>query len=436
MIGSRDTFLGVAIGVSPLVLWALASHAWVRLAIVVLGGIFVLGSSSEVSALKLVYSGLLVLCSLVSGFRLLRNSPIWIRPFRALVGPGLLLSGVLIVSFFASPDGADVTTFARQAIFYLMLLAAPIVGLDSGRDLSPANVYKIVWLVGLIAAVGFATDWLARRNVSSLELGKFVLASSILPGFAFGLALILLTTASGFLRKLPWLTLVILIPIAMLVTGTRSNLIIFVAAFAIIGALRNKRVPLKRLAVSLSSIAVIGATLFPIVASAVISQPGFIENRIQALLSVASGDSANDQSLSGRQLQYELALQIIGRQPLFGQGLGYEIPFTLDTPLLTVVRLGIVGSLVLIAYIVVIALAFRKARLLNGPSVTYTAWWGFVAIAVATIPFGTPFEDRGFGFTILLIFVGVGSELQAMQPRSDSRTSGGQFVPLVSQLGP
>jgi len=409
---TSDPLLGVAIGVAPIGLYILFSKSWARTLIVVAGGLFVLGSSSDVSATKLVYSGLLVLCAGVSAFRLLRDPPTWVGPFRPLVGFGLALAAVLFVSYFASPSGADLSTFARQSIFYLILLAAPVIGLDSGRDLTPNAVYKIVWVAGIIASIGFATDWLERRNVSSLDVGQFVLSSLILPGFAFSLALVLLARARGPVAKLPWLALALVVPIAMLVTGTRTNLIIFAAVLAIVGQSKNFRIPARKMLVILASVLAIGAALFPIVANAVISRPGFIESRIQALLSITSGNAGADQSFSGRQSQYELALDLIAQSPVFGQGLGYQLTFTLDTPLLTVVRLGILGTAILLAFVAAIAITFRRATARFGPSVSYTAWLGLLAIAIANVPFGTPFEDRGFGFTFLLVFVAIAAELQ------------------------
>jgi hypothetical protein len=409
---ARDPWLGAAVGVAPIVIFLIVRNATVRFLVVVVGGLLVLGSSGDLSANKLVYAALLVLCAAISAVRLVINPPAYAHHFRPLLWVGLALLAILFLSYLASPAGADLGTFGRQAIFYLLIVLGPLIGLDAGRDLPPRITYPLVGVLGLVAAVGFAFDWLERRGVTALSSGRFILSSLMLPAFAFSLALVLVFHSPKVRMRLLWMLPVIGIPIAMLVTGTRTNLIVFAGILAVMGKRRSMRVrPLQMLSLLVVGGA-LGAVLFPIVASVAIADPDFIQSRIRASLTVLSGQGAADQSYAIRANAYQVATQLIDRSPVFGMGLGYTIPITLDTPLLTIVRLGILGTLAVAAFVLTLAWSIRRATVAIGPSPATTAWWGLLLVMLSNIPFGTPLEDRGFGFTLLLAMVAMSSAFQ------------------------
>lgn len=410
---ARDPMVGVAVGLAPIVLYLIIRLAPVRFLVVVVGGLIVLGSSSDLSANKIVYAGLLVLCAVISCVRLVANPPAYAHHFRPLLWVGLAFLSILFLSYLASPAGSDLGTFGRQAIFYLLIVLGPLIGLDAGRDLPPRLTYPLVGVLGVIAAIGFAFDWLDRRGVTALSSGRFILSSLMLPSFAFALALVMVFHAEKRLARILWLVPVVGIPIAMLVTGTRTNLIVFAAVFAVLGLQQRMRVPpLKMLGLVVIG-GFLGGLVFPIVASVAIAEPDFLQNRLRAALTVLNGEGGADQSYAIRQSAYTVATDLIDRSPVFGMGLGYQIPVTLDTPLLTVVRLGWLGTGAVAAFLVAMCWSIRKATRDIGPSPAITAWWGLVLVMLCNIPFGTPLEDRGFGFTLLLATVAIGSGLHA-----------------------
>jgi hypothetical protein len=423
MVG--DPWLGFAVGVAPVALALLLRFSWIRLVGLLGGGMFVLGSSSDVSATKMIYAGLLVFCATVSAYRLVKDPPPFAPYFRPLMWWGLGIAAMLLISYLASPAGSDFGTFARQSIFYFLVILGPIIGLDAGRDLKPATVYSLVGFVGVVAAVGFAADWLDRRGVTSLPFGRIVMSSLVLPAFAFSLALVLFFHARGFFARAINLIPILVIPVSMLVTGTRTNLIIFAAIPAVLGRLRNMRVPSLRMIALIALGGAAGVAIFPAVASLVIEQPGFIERRIEAALTVLTGSAGADQSFSGRSEQAAGAAAMIERSPVFGYGLGYQIPSTVDSFLLTVLRVGWLGTALLGAFVLAFSIAVWRSRRLVGPSPAHTAWWGFVVVLICNIPFGTPFEDRGFGFTLMVASMALGSALTAsakaceLMPASD-----------------
>ena len=67
-----------------------------------------------------------------------------------------------------------------------MLAVLPIVGIDCARDVSSRLMVGLLGAVGVIAALGFAVDWIGRRGVSSLAVGKFSLSSFALIAAVFG----------------------------------------------------------------------------------------------------------------------------------------------------------------------------------------------------------------------------------------------------------
>ena len=414
---ARSPAVGVAVGLAPILLFLIIRLATVRFLVVVVGGLIVLGSSSDLSANKIVYAGLLVLCAAISCVRLVANPPAYAHHFRPLLWVGLGLLSILFLSYLASPAGSDLGTFGRQAIFYLLIVLGPLIGLDAGRDLAPRFTYPLVGVLGVVAAIGFAFDWLDRRGVTALSSGRFILSSLMLPAFAFALALVMVFHAEKRIARILWLVPVVGIPIAMLVTGTRTNLIVFAAVFAVLGLQRRMRVPPLKMIGLIVIGGILGGLVFPVVASIAIAEPDFLQNRLRAALTVLNGQGGADQSYAIRQNAYTVATDLIDRSPVFGMGLGYTIPITLDTPLLSVVRLGWLGTAAVAAFLVAMGVCVWKATRAIGPSPAITAWWGLLLVMMCNIPFGTPLEDRGFGFTLLLATVAIGSGLQAQTSR-------------------
>lgn len=415
---ARDPFVGFAVGIAPIAVYLLVRFAAVRVIAVAGGGMVVLGSSSDLGPNKIIFAAVVIVCAIVSAYRLIENPPRYAWVFRPLLWWGLAVIAAIGISYMASPAGGDIGTFGRQSIFYLLIVFGPIIGLDSARDLKQSTVYTLVGVIGVVAAAGFAADWLDRRGVTALPFGRFVLSSLVLPGFAFGLALVLFFHSRGFLRRALWLIPIVGIPIAMLVTGTRTNLIIFIAVVMVLGRFRNMRVPLGRMLLLVLVAGAVGLTLFPIIASVVVADPAFIQQRVQAALSAITG--GGDQSLSFRQAQATIAAEMVAENPWFGYGLGYTIPFTVDSPLLTVLRLGWIGTALVLGFIGALSVAIYRARRAYGPNAATTAWWAFLAICAANVVFGTPLEDRGFGFAVMLACMAIGSGINASERNPDA----------------
>lgn len=407
---ARDPWAGLAVGLAPIGLYLIIGKAWFRTAAVIVGGLFILGSSDGVGGAKVVYAAVLILCAIISAARILRDPPLGSDLFRPLIWLGLGLVAVMALGTLAQ-SGSDITTVVRQGLLYLMLPIAPIIGLDAGRSLNPKTVMRWIAVIGTVAAVGFAVDWLNRRGVSSLSIDRFIVSSLLLPALAFSLATVMSGIQRGWSR-LFWLVPLVTVPVAMLITGTRTNLIVFLALLGIVGAGRYYRVNLLKIILVAGTGVASVIVLLPIVGQYVVSDPHFLTNRINQFLNVAEGRTTSDGSFLARQQQYHTAAQYIDDNFWLGAGPGLEAGAALDTPLATVAKLGIIGTAFLVLFLVVTFVGIEKTGKRYGYTPMHTAVRGVALVFLANIPFGTPVEDRGFGFMMILIFMGIAASVQ------------------------
>jgi hypothetical protein len=410
VLAASDPVIGLVVAFSPLVAYLLVAKSWIRVATVVVGGIFVFGSTTDVGAVKIVYAVAFLGCAAIASVRLFLNPPAWIRPFRPVFGLGLVLLVCIFLTTIANP-GRDLTQVIRQGILYIMIPLAPVIGIDAGRDASSRIVMRWIGVIGCVAAAGFAADWLDRRGVSSLPFGRFVVSSLVLPALAFAVALVRATYARGRDRIL-WLLPIVIIPAAMLVTGTRTNLIVFLAILGVLGTTAKRRVPLGKALGLMAFGAAMVVTALPALAAVVISQPGFMEARTQALLLVLSGNGGADQSYAMRNEQYYYAAQWISESPFFGKGLGFTVPISLDTPLAIPIYVGIVGTVAIALFLLSFMVAAKRTAESHGYTFMHTAVTGIAIVVVANLPFGPVVEDRGFSFMLVLLSMGLSACVQ------------------------
>ncbi|WP_406636677.1 O-antigen ligase family protein [Pseudarthrobacter quantipunctorum] len=405
-----DPTLTVAAAAAPLILYLMVRKSWVRVAVIVVGGMLVLGSSSDVGPAKMAYAGAMFLCVVISTIRLSLNPPTWIRIAVPLFAWAAILLLCLLMGAIAT-SGQDLMTVVRQGVFYTMIPLAPIVGIDAGREIQSKSAIRWIGVIGFVAAAGFAADWLNRRGVSSLSFGRFVVSSLILSALGFALALVMIIYARRLERVL-WTLAAIAIPAALLITGTRTNLVVFFALVGLLGVTAKFGVPMHKALLLLAFLAAAVAVLLPIFAEYVIKTPGFLESRLNALMNVATG-SRKDLSLEARTEQYYHVWNWIQESPWFGKGPGFNPPISLDTPLATVVRLGVIGTIAMVGFLGSLLWMVYTTGKKYGRSVMHTATRGIAMVAVVMLPFGSPVEDKGFAFMLVLLIMGVASCVQA-----------------------
>lgn len=415
----------VRLVVVPFVVGAFAlivSKPVARIAAVTLGGLFVLQSSAGIGPAKLLYLAVLILCWFLAVVHLQGDArPDWAEPFMPVLTASLVLLGLLAVSLpVALGNGSTPTDWFRDAFPYLLLALFAPIAVDTARDISPTAAIRLFTACGLIAAVGFALDWLDRRGVSALPLGKFTLSTFALMAAPFCYGLV---RAALGPHRVRWAAFALLILVAVLVTGTRTGLVLLTAVLGVVGATSKMRVPVPRAAAVVLPLCVAIAVVTPVVALRVSDDPTFFRHRVQAAANILKGGETTDQSLLARKRSYRLATDQIRAHPVLGTGPGhlYETGdarvsrrgFGLDTPLVTIAKFGWVGSGIILALLVVLASAYVRAGRLSGPTASLTSARGFAVVFLFELPLGGFLEDKGLALGLLVLTTLVAAETRA-----------------------
>ena len=421
-----------AVGICGLViavvsgLYLIARRPLLRLLVFVGGAMVVLQSSAGVSAPKLGYFALVLLCFGISlsRLRLLKQS-MWWPAFRLpLLGAAVLFVLIGLVAVGSLVSGADSAQVARDSLTYVLIAVAPVIGLDAASVSTSRGAGVSTVILAGIASVGFATFWLAERQVSTIGVDRIVLSSMMLSGIGAIAGLVKGLTPR---LNLPWLAFGIFCLCCVLVTGTRTGLILLIALLGAVGARRKYRIPIVPLASGLVGIALVVYMLLPII-SAQVASATFFQARLETLSNVFAGGVSADASGEIRQRAYEYALEIWGKNPLFGVGFGYSFPnpnpslgdadFQLDTPILYLAKFGLIGTIVIAGALVLLATAsFRIHRELGLWSAEQTVFRTFVFVWLLILPFGTPTEDKGFALALCLTFLMLGSSAREWAER-------------------
>ncbi len=216
----------------------LAKYSWARAIAVIGGGLAVLQSSGTVGPGKLLYFSVTGVAVVFALFRL----PVLWRAATPKMRVALVLSAIWLLFLslevaLAVGLGLDPLAVLRDLTPYLMVGVAPLLGIDLGVDSSPTSIAVLASCAGLIAAVGTAVDYVARRGVSSLPVNFAALPSFVLAALGILSAVQLLLV--GRHRVLATLVAVGGI-VTLLLPGTRTNVIVFAGLLALLGSRRAR----------------------------------------------------------------------------------------------------------------------------------------------------------------------------------------------------
>jgi hypothetical protein len=393
-----------------LLLVALVAWPLARLLCVVLGALLVFQSPSDAG--KVAYVGLAVVCAGLSVVHLLRDPDPLVRCFRPMIFGGIVYAAVIGLSLVvATSSGATASAWFREALPYILLVLLPVVGIDAGSHLSSTQAHRIVGVLGVLTALGFALDWLNRRGVSSLGIGRVLLATGALPTLAFAYSI---AHARGTLRAPMWLLTASVIMSLLLVTGARSNLVCLFAFVGVVGRKKNAGVNPARSAFYI--LAIVGAlvVVVPLVGKYMIANPEFLDARVQAAKTVIQGTAAHDQSFEARQYRYLVDQETFHRHPWFGAG----AVGTSDSPYILLARTGIIGAAAMLFYLGAIALSIRRTRRMSGPLPVHTAARAWALVLLVTTPFGPWFDDKGLALAVTLMVAAVVAQVAHAGPAS------------------
>lgn len=419
--GLSSAAVGASIALDPAIVGALAVaaiaimlllHPPLRLGVVVGGGLFALQSSAELDRLKLAYFALTFVATLGAASNVVRRHEDLPRApmlmlLRASAGAYLL---VLLSLPPALIGGTSLVAWLRDASAYLLFASAPILALDVAVALSPAALTLVFTACGLLAALSFAVSWIQRRGLASLPLDRLAFPSFLLATSLFCFAAAKVIAEPG--RSARWVLVASTIFALLIVTATRSTLVLAVAPLAIVLHGRRQRLArLTKLAVvvplALAAI-IIGARAIADVAG--VNQAS-AASRLTTISSVWKDPSA-DPSYGERIAENRAALAAFATRPLAGIGLGTPITwqnqfagtrstFTLDSSLSLLAKFGLIGISVLLF---VMSSYYRFLRLLApvGATVAHAALVAYAVTVAFWMTLGSPFEDKGFSFGLLL----------------------------------
>jgi hypothetical protein len=195
-----------------------------------------------------------------------------------------------------------------------------------------------------------------------------------------------------------------MVPFAFLVTGTRSALVLGVGFVAFLFSRLVNRKILRTLS-SAAFAMVISLPILGWLASELLTSSVFLSRRIAALQAAITYGSFGDESWATRKYSTEVVQSAIEGRWLFGLGLSTPDPLTaFDTPLATVLRIGVAGNFFLLVYFIVAVRWAMKTAPSNaaGDSVrTVIGGWFLVVLAYGVL-LNPPTDDRLFAFALAI----------------------------------
>ena len=397
----------------------------VRLPFLVFGGLAALQSSQDVNLLKVAYLAGVGIAVTGSLMRLQRGQAEGGRAMNA--HPLIFVSGLFLVmiglSFpVAMAYGASPDAWLRDGSAYLLFAAAVVVGVDARASYSPRAIVGLLIVAGAISTLSFTVQWVGAgwRGVADLPLQRLALSSVFLSAAIFTYASVR-SVLSGAWASVPWVACAGIIAALMLVTGTRSSLLLGVGPAAGLWVLRKNghRVGARLLPLgALFLLVILAALALGAIGSGV--DTGRLLARFESIGGLL-GSPGSDSSLIDRLAQTTAGLQSFQAAPITGVGAGHLFrwldgvgiaheSFILDAPTAFPAKFGLAGLGVALASAVLVT-RWLGAGASRTP-VAAAASTGFMAIcALWFLLFGSPWEDKGFSLALALFIALVSREL-------------------------
>ena len=396
-----------------------------RLPFLVFGGLAALQSSQDVNLLKVVYLAGVGIAVAGSVMRLQHGQAEGGRAMNAQ--PLIVVSGLFLVmiglSFpVAMAYGTSLDAWLRDGSAYLLFAAAIVVGVDARASYSPRAIGWLLIVAGLISTLSFTVQWVGTgwRGLADLPVQRLVLSSFFLPAAIFTYASVR-SILSGARAAMPWVACAATVAGLMLVTGTRSSLLLVIgpAAGLLVFRKNGRRVGTRLLPLSVLFLLVILAAL-QLASIGSIAETGRLLARFESIGGLL-GNPRSDASLLDRLAQTSAGLQSFLGAPITGVGAGHLFrwidgfgmsheSFILDAPTAFAAKFGLAGLGVAVAS-AVLMIRWVGASASRTP-VAAAASAGFMAIcATWFLLFGSPWEDKGFSLAVALFVALVSREL-------------------------
>jgi O-antigen ligase len=435
----------------------LAVGGAVRVAFVIFGAMLVLQSSEVLDLTKVAYLAGGALC-LIGALGALwyrrRASSVVGLALPWLVASGALVALVVLSFGVARANGTPIIDWLRDVAAYALFASVPIFALDAQSALPRRVMIAMLVAVGLLGGLSWSVEWLDRRNIIDLPIGRLLFPSAHVPAMLYIFAAASALAARR--RRIMWTLLAGVTLALFLMTGTRSSLLLLTAPLGmgiLLGWARR-----RSSAVTLVSHGVVAAGLVVLFQFAVTlpvapppgtdpastapagaPAPGALGDRFGSIPDLVE-QPGSDPSMRERVAQYRSAWALFVSSPLIGVGPGHPIEWTnvsgqlergfvADTPLVMPAKLGIVGVAVFIAVGVAYWRTVRASLSRRRHSPVTLALIGYGIWVVATLPLGFFVEDKGASLALILL-LGLAYEQLAVAPGSaaswhgSGRTSG------------
>lgn len=417
-----------------------------RFAIVVAGGLTVFGNSDQLGVPKFAYLGWVVISTALAIAALAAD-----REHRHLadIRPLLLTSAAVVGAIALSlvvalSTGTPFIDSLRDAAPYGLLAVAPLLAWDGARSRLGPHMEATIVAAGLIASAGFAIQFLGRRGIADLPLATLGLGSGLLGALAFAVAIAALLSRRP--RRFLWVLVATAIVTLLLITGTRSALVLLVGPVAMVLAQGQRFSRAIRLASTAVVVGIVVLTLAFLVSQASLIDVVRLTDRLGLLTSLGSNLSA-DQSYIERATQVGLAYSAFMGSPVVGVGLGFRFDwvhlggesfptYTIDTGLSLAAKFGLVG-LGLFGIAASAALSFYRRLRIRLPEHVRLSFVGFAAVSIAMLPLGNPLEDKGFGLAVAMLVAWALAATWTTRTKPVRRTAGQRNpVPAASPRVP
>jgi O-antigen ligase len=150
-------------------------------------------------------------------------------------------------------------------------------------------------------------------------------------------------------------------------------------------------------------------------ATSVLAKPVAVraQDRLEKVQGLFGGPKA-DLSLIDRRAQNHVALKAFRDHPYFGTGPGHEfswrasqgntiVSFNIDSALAVPAKFGLIGLSVIAWMSWVMVRTCRRIARRDGWGASHLAFQSFAIVTIAFALLGSPFEDKGFAFSVLLL---------------------------------
>jgi O-antigen ligase len=417
-IGLAVTFKPVA-ALLPLALLGgllLLIDARVRILFLVFGGLLTLQSSGGLGSVKLLYLAGILVSFTGALFRFSQSRDVSLRAFAApLLRVSVAMSALIAISFLvAKGQGVLRVDWIRDVAPYVLFATAPIFALDAQWAFRRRGLIRLLVVAGLVATASFSTHWLQQRHIAHLPFSQFALSSFFFPAALFAYAIAAALHARR--RRIRWLFLAGLVFALLVVTGTRSTLLLALAPVVVaFGARRYLSARFVRLVLLAPAAALVIAVAVFSVVQVTHASTSAISKRITILKDTGT---SSDASYRDRQAQARAARDVFSAHPVFGtgpgtyfswhmQGVGERSDFIIDSPLDFPAKFGLVGLAVILFLVLEYGSFMKAAFRFDHPRPETLALAAFAALAVFDSYLTNPLEDKGctLGLVLLLALV-------------------------------